>query len=290
MAYVTAKDGTRLYVEDKGAGHPILFLHEFAGDHRSWEAQVERFSRTHRCIVPAARGYPPSGVPDDALAYGYEIAAADAVAVLDGLGVDRAHVIGLSMGAYTGLILAMRHPRRLSALVAAAGGTGSHPPAGTAYRVETQRRADAMLMAGKFPADEVADGPTRVQLKRKDPIGWRRFRDRLAEHDVVGSAHVLRQFVGSRPSLYTFEGALSKVIVPTLLMIGDEDDAVIEINVWLKRTMPAAGLEVWPMSGHLLNLEEPDTFNDRVAQFFDAVAAGRWPARCPAAEPARKTG
>ena len=290
MTHVTAQDGTRLYVEESGSGHPILFLHEFAGDHRSWAGQVKRFSGTHRCVVPAARGYPPSGAPDNAAAYGYKIAAADAIAVLDGLGIARAHVVGLSMGAYTGLILAMRHPERISALVAAAGGSGSHPRGGTAYRAETQQRADAMLAAGKFPADEVANGPTRVQLKRKNPPAWREFRDQLAEHPVIGSAHVLRHYDGARPSIYTFEDALSKVAVPTLLMIGDKDDAVIEINVWLKRTMPAAGLEVWPMSGHVLNLEEPGEFNDSMAKFFDAVAAGTWPSRQPHPAATRKTG
>jgi len=289
MAHVTAKDGTRIYVEDSGSGHPILFLHEFAGDHRSWAPQVAHFSKTHRCVVMASRGYPPSDMPDDAAAYGHDIAAADAVAVLDGLRLARAHVVGLSMGAYTGLMLAIRCPERLTALVAAAGGSGSHPPGGTAYRAETENRAAAMLAAGKFPADEVGNGPTRVQFKRKNPGGWREFRDQVAEHPVTGSAHVLRRIVGGRPSLYTFEEALKRVTVPTLLMVGDEDDGIIEINVWLKRAMPAAGLEVWPASGHVLNLEEPDAFNDRVARFLKTVEAGAWPARQTAAA-AWKTG
>ncbi|MBI2586267.1 MAG: alpha/beta hydrolase [Rhodospirillales bacterium] len=289
MAHVTAKDGTRIYVEEAGSGHPILFLHEFAGDHRSWAPQVAHFSRTHRCVVMASRGYPPSDVPDDATAYGHNIAAADAVAVLDGLHLARAHVVGLSMGAYTGLMLAIRCPERLTALVAAAGGSGSHPKGGTAYRAETEKRAAAMLAAGKFPADEVGNGPTRVQLKRKNPSAWKEFRDQVAEHPVIGSAHVLRRIVGGRPSLYTFENALKRVAVPTLLMVGDEDDGIVEINVWLKRTMPAAGLDVWPASGHLLNLEEPEVFNDRVVRFLKAVEASAWPARQPATA-ARKTG
>ena len=288
MAHVTAKDGTRLYVEETGSGHPILFLHEFAGDHRSWAPQVTHFSRTHRCVVMASRGYPPSDVPVDAAAYGHDIAAADAVAVLDGLRLARAHVVGLSMGAYTGLMLAIRCPERLTALVAAAGGSGSHPKGGTAYRAETEKRAAAMLAAGKFPADEVGNGPTRVQLKRKNPSAWKEFRDQVAEHPVIGSAHVLRRIVGGRPSLYAFEDALKRVSVPTLLMVGDEDDGIIEINVWLKRTMPAAGLDVWPASGHLLNLEEPEVFNDRVACFLKAVEAGAWSACQPAAT--RKVG
>jgi pimeloyl-ACP methyl ester carboxylesterase len=288
--YVAAKEGTRLYVEESGSGQPILFLHEYSGDHRSWTAQVAHFSRTHRCIVAAARGYPPSEVPADAARYGHEIAAADALAVLDGLGVAKAHVVGLSMGAYTGLLLAMKHPERMMSLLAASGGSGSHPRDNPGRMEEARKLADAMRAAGKFPADSYALGPVRIQLKRKNPAAWREFRDHLAEHPVMGAAHVLLQYVAGRPSLYTFGDALSQVTVPTLLMIGDEDDPVIEINIWLKRTMPAAGLFVRPNSGHLLNLEEPDAFNSHMAAFLSAVEADEWPARAPAATAKRKTG
>ena len=293
MPHITAKDGARLYVEEHGPAHargqPILFLHEYSGDHRSWAAQVAHFANTHRCIVPAARGYPPSDVPDDAARYGHEIAALDALAVLDGLAVAKAHVVGLSMGAYTGLLLAMKHPERMASLLAASGGSGSHPRHNPARMEEARKLADAMLAAGRFPAAGYAEGPVRVQLKRKNPAGWRKFRDNLAEHPVTGAAHVLLQYVAGRPSLYTFEEPLSRVAVPTLLMIGDEDDPVIEINVWLKRIMPAAALLVRPNSGHLLNLEEPDVFNAHMAAFLAQVDAGDWPARAPAAT-ARKTG
>ncbi len=297
MATITAGDGTRLYVEETGAdnaGHPILFLHEYSGDHRSWAPQVAHFSRTRRCIVAAARGYPPSDVPDDAESYGHEIAAADALAVLDGLGIKAAHVVGLSMGAYTGLMLAMRCPERMISLLAASGGSGSHPLDNPARMDDARKLAAEMRRAGAFPADAYAGRPTRMTLKRKNPEGWRKFRDQLAEHPVAGAAHVLLQYVAGRPSLYTFEDSLKRVAVPTLLMIGDEDDPVIEINVWLKRTLPAAGLTVRRNSGHLLNLEEPDAFNAEMAWFLAAVEAGDWPARqtaaMSAAAPARKAG
>ena len=63
MAYVTASDGTRLWVEEAGSGSAILFIHEFGGDHRSWEPQMRAFARRHRCIAYSARGYTPSDVP-----------------------------------------------------------------------------------------------------------------------------------------------------------------------------------------------------------------------------------
>lgn len=294
MAHVTAKDGTRLYVEEAGpknaTGHPILFLHEYSGDHRSWAPQVKHFSRTHRCIVAAARGYPPSDVPEVAKSYGPGIAADDALAVLDGLGIAKAHVVGLSMGSYTGLLLAMSHPERMTSLLAASGGSGSHPRDNPARLADARKLAAEMRAAGVFPAETYASGPTRMTLKRKNPAGWREFRDHLAEHPVAGAAHVLVEYVAGRPSLYTYEESLKRVTVPTLLMIGDEDDPVIEVNVWLKRTLMAAGLSVWPNSGHVLNLEAPDAFNAGLAAFLQAVEAGTWPARDPAPEALRKTG
>tara|TARA_R110001592_G_scaffold81299_4_gene241380 strand:+ start:3993 stop:4883 length:891 start_codon:yes stop_codon:yes gene_type:complete len=279
MPFATADDGTMLYYADEGVGETILFLHEYGGDPRSWEPQVEAFSRTNRCIVTASRGYTPSGIPGDPAAYAHDIVAEDARAVLDHLDIDRAHVVGLSMGAYTGLMLALRHPDKVLTLTAASGGSGSHPEDNPGYRAESQRLADAIAAADAFPADDFANGPTRLQLKRKDIGAWEKFRDELAEHDVMGAAHVLRRIVGGRPSLYTFQDQLAASSTPVLFMVGDEDEPVLDINLWLKRTMPGAGLEVVPKSGHLLNLEEPAAFNLRIKRFHQWVAEGSWPLR-----------
>ena len=85
MTMITTKDDVKLYVEEAGEGTPILFIHEFGGNHASWEPQLRFFSRRHRCITYAARGYPPSDVPDSMEAYSQALAADDAVAVLDAL-------------------------------------------------------------------------------------------------------------------------------------------------------------------------------------------------------------
>src|SRR3954462_6760929 len=100
MPQVSTDDGVRLHVEETGAGCPVLFVHEFAGDHRSWEPQVRSLSRRYRCVTYAARGYPPSDVPADPTAYSQDLAVADALAVLDHLGIELVHVVGLSMGAF----------------------------------------------------------------------------------------------------------------------------------------------------------------------------------------------
>ena len=101
MPYAVTKDNVKLYYEEAGSGTPIIFSHEFAGDYRNWEPQMRYFSRRHRCITYSARGYKPSDVPPDVKSYSYQIWASDAIAVLDHLKIDKAHVVGLSQGGYT---------------------------------------------------------------------------------------------------------------------------------------------------------------------------------------------
>src|SRR5512140_3332384 len=108
MTRLTADDGVALYYEETGSGTAIVFVHEFAGDHRSWEPQVRYFSRRYRCITFAARGYPPSDVPETLDSYSQSHAVDDIVAIITGLGLHPAHVVGLSMGGYAALHLAIR--------------------------------------------------------------------------------------------------------------------------------------------------------------------------------------
>jgi len=99
MPTIKSADGTELYYEEAGAGTPIIFIHEFAGDYRTWEPQMRAFSRSHRCVTFSARGYPPSDVPTNASHYGQDIARGDVLAIMDALGVGKAHIVGHSMGA-----------------------------------------------------------------------------------------------------------------------------------------------------------------------------------------------
>jgi len=126
MPYVEAT-GAKLYFEESGYGYPIIFIHEFASDIRGWEAQLRYFSRAYRCIAYNARGYPPSDVPNDASLYGWELAVDDIAALMRGLGIERAHLVGLSMGGYTALQFGLRYPENTNAIVAASIGSGSHP-------------------------------------------------------------------------------------------------------------------------------------------------------------------
>lgn len=276
-----AINGVNLWVEEDGAGPPMVFVHEFGGDVRAWRFQIAHFRQGYRCVAYNARGYPPSGVPDDEAAYSVDIALADLLGVLDALAIERAHLVGLSMGAYTILRFAMAHPERVLSLTAASGGSGSHLPTRDHFITETLAVAEQMLAADSLADAPLFAGPTRIQLRRKRPDVWAEFAGNFAGFSPQGAGRTLRQVQATRPSLYDFEAELAGVGVPTLLLIGDEDELVIEVNVFLKRTMPTAGLAVLPKSGHLINLEDPAIFNRAIDEFLAAVATARWPVRAP---------
>lgn len=277
-----------LFYEETGRGVPIIFAHEYASDFRGWESQVRWFSRTYRCVTFNARGYPPSDVPQRDEQYGQDAAAQDIGAVLDHLEIDRAFVVGLSMGSVAALHFTLRQPDRVLGLVVASGGSGSHPPTRERFIAEALQAADLLAEKGMQPLVEgLSYGATRIQLLGKDPRGWEEFRMHLAEHSALGSALTMRNYQAKRPSLHDFEPQLKALRVPTLIVAGDEDDPVLETSLFLKRCIPAAGLLVLPKTGHAVNLEEPAAFNRALQDFFSAVETGRWVDRDARAQPER---
>jgi 3-oxoadipate enol-lactonase len=282
MPYATTSDNVRLYYEEAGQGTPILFVHEFAGDHRSWEPQLREFGKRYRCIAYAFRGYTPSDVPAAPDAYSYLHVMRDAVAVLDHLKIEQAHVVGLSMGGYTALQVALNHPKRVRSMTLAGTGSGSERAYTEPFHKNSRELALVFERQGSAEvARTYGNGPSRVQFLLKDPRGFAEFAKRLAEHDAQGSAHMSRGFQGARPSLYDFEDAIRKLTTPALIVVGDEDERCIEPSLFLKSTIAASGLVVFPKTGHLVNLEEPDLFNQVLGDFLTRVDAGRWPPRDP---------
>ncbi len=286
MQHLTTDDGIRLYYEEAGAGTPMVCVHEFAGDCRSYEPQLRYFARRYRVIAYNARGYPPSDVPAMAERYSQDRARDDIRAVLDALGIARAHIVGVSMGAYAALHFGLRYPDRALSLVLGGCGHGSTTDA-------AERRCfqeDAVKIAAALEAGGIAGfarsyarSPTRRRFERKDPRGWEEFADRLGTHSAVGSAMTLRRVQGERPSLYELEPDLARLDVPVLIATGDEDWPCLEPAIFLKRTIATAALAVLPLTGHTLNTEEPDGFNRLCEEFFHQVESGRWSARDPVA-------
>jgi pimeloyl-ACP methyl ester carboxylesterase len=273
-------NGVNLYYEEDGHAVPMIFVHEFAGEARSWALQVEFFRRRYRTITFNARGYPPSDVPEDPAAYSQRQAVEDIRGLLDYLKIDKAHVVGLSMGGYATLQFGLLYPERALSLVVAGAGYGSNPD-----ERETFRR-DCAAVADRFerePMEEVAAtyamGPARVQFRDKDPQGWERFCELLKQQSGKGHALTMRGVQIRRESIYELGERMARLTVPTLIVAGDEDEPCLEPALYMKRTIATAGLLIIPRSGHTINLEEPDLFNRHVLDFLTAVEAGRWTPR-----------
>ena len=176
MSFAMTEDGIRLYYEETGSGTPLIFVHEFAGDHRSWERQMRHFGRRYRTIAFNARGYPPSDVPASQVSYSQGRACDDIRSLLDHLSVERAHIVGLSMGGFATLHFGFRHAPRALSLCVAGCGYGAEPHERERFRREARAIADLILSAG-MPAfaEKYAYGPTRVQFENKDPRGFAEF-------------------------------------------------------------------------------------------------------------------
>jgi len=281
MPYANS-NGVKLYYEETGRGTPIVFVHEFSGDLRTWEMQVRHFSRRYRCVAFNARGYPPSDVPERVSIYSHQQASDDIANLMSRLGIAKAHVIGCSMGAYSTLQFGLRYPRRALSLTAIGAGAGSDPTtrrqflktsAASAKRFEEEGLAGAMR-----PYRTAAN---RIQLGNKDPRAFREFFRRFAEHSALGHANTIRGIQMRRPPLQGMAGPLSRLAVPTHVVVGDEDETSLDTGLFLKRVCPAARLTIAPATGHLVNNEEPELFNRITDEFLGLVDSGRWRPRDP---------
>ena len=280
MPMLSADDGVELYYEETGSGTPVVFVHEFAGDYRSYEPQVRYFNRRLRCITYNARGYPPSTVPRSLESYSQARACEDIRAVLDALDIEKAHIVGISMGAFAALHFGLTYPRRAYGLVAGGCGYGAPKNVRAQFKTEAEGMAQQIIDTGMASvAEHYTVTPARVQYRRKDPRGWSEFKAMLSEHCAVGSANTMRGVQARRPSLFDLARPLSKLAVPLLVITGDEDDPSLDTSLFLKRTVPSAALAVIPKTGHTLNLEEPALFNQLVDDFFREVETGHWEMR-----------
>jgi pimeloyl-ACP methyl ester carboxylesterase len=267
MPTLSTDDGVKLYYEETGSGTPIVFVHEFAGDYRSWEPQVRHFSRRYRCITFNARGYPPSDVPPDMESYSQQHARDDIRCVLDGLS-PTAHVVGFDRGftlpsawLVTPRALSWWWPVRLAQCpIRSIQGTPRSPRTGNLGKLAATPPGTCPLPPGE-----------RVR-------GFLEFLRNLSEHSAQGSANTMRGYQARRPSLYDLTAEMARIAAPVMIVAGDADDAALEPSLLMKRTIPGAALAVLPASGHMTNLEEPALFNRLVEDFFHQAEAGRWTA------------
>jgi pimeloyl-ACP methyl ester carboxylesterase len=284
--FAVTDDDVRLHIEDTSEGVPIIFVHEFGGDQRSWEPQVRHFSRRYRCVTFNARGYPPSDVPEDVSQYSQSRAVDDIHDVMDYLKIPCAHIVGLSMGGFSALHFGMTYPERARSLVVASAGYGAEKEFESYFRGISREVAQQFMSLGSEAFSHTyAMAASRIPFLVKDLRGWKEFRMMLGEHSATGSANTMLGVQAGRPSLYDLKAELENLTIPTLVVVGDEDDHCLNPGIFLKRVIPTCGLYVLPKTGHTVNLEEPDLFNRMLAEFFTMVEESQWSPRDPRSKP-----
>ncbi|MDI9330509.1 MAG: alpha/beta hydrolase [Alphaproteobacteria bacterium] len=277
MPYITTDDHQRLYYEEAGSGPTLLFVHEFAGDHRSWEPQMRYFSRRFRCVAYSARGYLPSSVPESVDDYSQWRVSEDIRCMIEGLQVQRAHVVGLSMGAFATLHFGMRYAHDpissgALSLTLAGCGTGSPPEVHEAFKKDSVALGEALCRDGMAQAGEAyCHGPTRLPFLRKNPRGHAEFLRQFCEHSATGSGLTSMGYQGRRPSLYALKDEIARIAAPTLILVGDSDEPCLDTSLMLKRTIVGSHMAVLPNSGHGINLEEPALFNRLLGDFLTGL-------------------
>jgi len=278
---IAALGDVSLYYEETGAGVPLVWSHEFGGDHRSWEPQVRYFSRGYRVVTYNHRGYPPSSVPAEATAYSQDILVGDLLRLLRHLGLGRVHLGGCSMGANVARDFALAHPEHVRSLIMVGAGAGSvdraqflENQAATAEGLEREGMASRLRSFDALP--------TRASFKAKDPRGFAEFMRQAGEHDARACAHLAREVMSKRRTVPELAGPLRALRVPTLIVVGDQDSPCVEPSMMMRALIPHAGLVVFPACGHTPNIEEPGLFNLHVAEFLAAVEHGRWAGSTPA--------
>jgi pimeloyl-ACP methyl ester carboxylesterase len=275
-AKITSTTGLiELYYEETGHGFPLIWCHEYGGDFRSWEPQVRYFSRRYRVVTWNYRGYPPSEVPKEPDAYSVEILVEDCRALMTHLGIPRAHVGGLSMGGGVALNFGIKYPELAASLIIAGAGSGTTDRENFVKNAEKNaalfEREGAVAKQRNF-----ADTPSRRGFAEKDPRGWQEFLHNVLDHSGAGSALMMRGVQMKRKTIFELEPELKKLLVPSLIVVGDQDEPCLEPGLFMKRHLPHAGLVVMPMTGHTANIEEPALFNQVVAEFLTSVESGRW--------------
>jgi len=274
-----AGDGVELCFEQtgNGSGEAIIFAHEFAAEIQTWYAQFEALQNDYHCIAFNARGWPPSDVPEDPGLYSQDRQVADIIDLMDHLGLAKAHIVGLSMGSTTTLLFGIAHPDRALSLTIASTGYGAIGGDRAVFHAETGAMADTLETKGWGElAPDYGNGPARRPLAIKEPEAHAAFLERLAGHSGAGSARTMRTVQMVRPAFPDIADDLRAMKVPVLLIVGDDDGPAIEGTLYLKKTIPTAGLFMLPRSGHMLNLEETGAFNLVLGRFLKFASDGTW--------------
>lgn len=245
------------YVES-GRGSPFLLLHGVGGSHEMWLPIVSDLARSHRVIAADHRGHGASDKPRGS--YTISLFCQDWLALMGALKVDRAHLVGLSMGGAIAMRLAVEHPERVRSLVLVDTWAYSHPDFLALMRKRLERLASGDLAAYAEEAIPQVYSPAFIAA---NPEALAQYRARVAQLNPDS----VRAAVEACMS-HDMRGRQAEIKAPTLVVVGSEDRLTpLHHSEYLARTIPGARLVIIKRSGHIPHLEQPREFLKVVGDF-----------------------
>lgn len=256
------RPGARVYYEVAGDGPPILFLHGLGGNHLSWWQQVPEFSRRHKVVTLAARGFAPATaatLPPDPAEF-----AGDVEALLDHLGIAKTALVAQSMGGWAAVEMALTRPLRVAALVLAA----------TSGTLDVRRLDPSAFDAWSAKVTQARDELRRAAIH---PAAGRRFAEsEPALHHLYKSIDTLagtggldKEALRAKLKRWRDPADAAGIACPVLLAMGEEDVVFPSfLAPALARNIPNAREMLFAKAGHSAYFEIADAFNDAVAAFL----------------------
>ena len=254
-------------VSDAGDGPPVVLLHGFSCGKRMWLHQIRALKRRFRVIAYDQRGHGLTDAPPMAQRYSASLLARDLVGVLDALKIERAAVVGFSLGGGPALALAASKPERVSHLVLADVGAGADDP----IKLEAMARRWGDLIR-RGDVEELLCDMLRSELfkiyARRNPRRRNHMAALIRATPIDGLRFTLSEILAKRKSLFRLTGMLKSVRVPTLVMVGQLDYACSKAARLMAQSIPNATLKVIDNSGHMTPLEQPAAFNAALLAFL----------------------
>ena len=265
MPYVRTDDRVRLYYEEHGSGTPLVLAYGIGGNVGMWDVNVPGLAARHRLVLWEPRGHARSDSPADPAKYSFQRWALDLKAVLDHLGLRRAHIGGLSLGAGIATRFALRFPSRVRSLVVTNSSSASGLPLAWQNVVMRARSIEITLTRGMDAMAEYAmqANPNVSERLALDPAAKEEFYAEYRQLSPVGYANSLRALL----AMDHVTGELGRLRMPVLLVGGDRDPSLGPMRL-MRRRIRGSRLVVLSPASHFANRDQPEAWNRAVLAFL----------------------
>lgn len=244
------RDGVQISWSAVGSGPALLMTHGYMAASHMWNPNLDALSAEHTVITWDIRGHGASDYPDDPAEYSKRIATDDMASLLDAVGVQRATIVGMSMGGFLSLVFHLHHPGRTAGLILVDCGPGFKGDEG---RVSWNERCRGYVT--QFAAGDLRElDRTRSEIKD------------AAHRSTLGLSRVAAGILTQEDdSVITM---LPDISVPALVVVGEYDERFIPGSAYMAKKIPGAEYYVVPEAGHAANMDNAPAFNERVTRFL----------------------